>query len=50
MNVRLPTNGSVATLKAKAEKGALFSNFISISSSDPGFVPMIDPRSSGLGK
>ena len=38
------------TLNARAEKGELSSNFISISSSDPGTVPFIDPISIGLGK
>ena len=32
MNVKEPTKGSFATLKAKAEKGSLSSNFLSISS------------------
>ena len=50
MKVNEPTNGSFATLKAKAEKPALSSNFISNSSSDPGLVPFIDPISTGLGK
>ena len=35
---------------ASAENGALSSNFISNSSSDPGLVPLIEPMSSGLGK
>ena len=50
INVKVPTNGSFATLKAKAENGALSSNFISISSSVPGFVPLIEPISFGLGR
>ena len=50
INVREPTNGSFATLKANAEKGALSSNFISISSSEPNLVPLIEPISTGLGK
>ena len=50
INVKLPTKGSLATLNAKAENGALSSNFISTSSSDPGLVPFIEPMSFGLGK
>ena len=50
MKVSEPTKGSFATLNANAEKGALSSNFISISSSEFGFNPLIDPISTGLGK
>ena len=50
MNVRVPTKGSVATLKAKAEKDSLSSNFLSISSLESGLVPFIEPMSIGLGK
>ena len=37
-----PTNGSLATLNAKAEKGSLSSNFLSTSSFEFGFAPFID--------
>ena len=50
MNVSEPTKGSLATLKAKAEKGSLSSNFISNFSSEFSFVASIDPISRGLGK
>ena len=40
----------VCSLNASAEKAALSSNLISISSSDPGLVPFINPISLGLGK
>ena len=50
INVSDPTNGSFATLNANAENGALSSNFISTSSSEPTFVPLIEPISTGLGR
>ena len=37
-------------MKAKAEKGSLSSNFLSTSSFEFGFVPLIEFRSFGLGK
>ena len=50
MKVKVPTNGSFATLKARAENGALSLNSTFTSSSDPGLVPLINPMSLGLGK
>ena len=50
MNVSDPTNGSLATLKAKAENGSLSLNFISNLSSEFSLVASIDPISRGLGK
>ena len=45
IKVKVPTKGSVATLNARAENGSLSSNFLSISSFELGFVPLIDPIS-----
>ena len=50
IKVKVPTNGSVATLNASAEKGELSSNLRSSSSLEFGFVPLIEPISIGLGK
>ena len=50
MNVNDPTNGSLATLKARAEKGSLSSNFISNFSSESSLVASIEPISFGLGR
>ena len=50
MNVKEPTNGSLATLKAKALNGSVLENFLIISSSVSGLVPVICPISNGLGK
>ena len=50
IKVKVPTKGSVATLNARAEKGSLSSNFLSISSVELGLVPLIEPMSIGLGK
>ena len=48
MNVKEPTNGSLATLNANAENFSFSSNFIVTFSSDPTFVPSIEFKSLGL--
>ena len=50
IKVKDPTNGSFATLKAKAENGSLSSNFISNLSSELIFVASMEPISFGLGR
>ena len=50
IKVNEPTNGSFATLKAKAENGSLSSNFICSLSSEFNLVASIEPISFGLGR
>jgi len=50
IKVKVPTKGSVATLKANAEKDSLSLNFLSISSLESGLVPLINQYQLGLAK
>ncbi len=50
MNAKRPTNGSVAILNTKAQKGSLTLNFLTSVSLVLGFVPSTSPLSSGEGR
>ena len=50
MNVSVPTNGSVAILKASAEKGSSSSEFLASVVSSSSKIPWIASTSVGEGK